>query len=161
MSVTTGLAWIVVLMGVLAAWRFFRWRWRPRLEPGTALRRRDADGAAADWTLTVRNKGAATARRCRATLLRADRLEADGSHWRFEDHHAFPLTWTDGSPERDLRAGETAELTVADGNRLPAGRYRLEIAVIDGEERRVVLDLAHGEAADAGHGPRRPDEEAR
>jgi hypothetical protein len=161
-SVTTGLAWIVVLMGMLAVWRIFRWKWRPRLEPaGAATSRPVGASGEATWTLAVRNGGAARARRCRARLLRVEREDEHGEYRRYDDGEAFPLTWEDGGRGRDLAPGEEALLTVARGNRLPAGRYRIEIAVIDGEEHRVGIDLAHGVEADAAHGPRRRDEEAR
>ena len=46
-----------------------------------------------------------------------------------------------GAGERDLRRNETASLVVARSEGLPPGGYRLELTVIDGEERRVILEF--------------------
>jgi hypothetical protein len=56
------------------------------------------------------------------------------------------MSWSDESRERNLAPGEAADLVVVGGNGLPAGRYRFEIAVINGEERRVAFELAVAEA---------------
>jgi hypothetical protein len=150
MNVTIPLVSLVVVVGVALAWRLYRWRWRPRLEVDAAPRR-DSDGpsdtppvadAAPDWLLRVRNQGAATARRCRATLLRLQ-VDEDGTWRRFEpDPQACPMTWSDEPGERNLAPSEAAYLVVVRGNGLPPGRYRFEIAVINGEERRVAFELA-------------------
>ena len=55
------------------------------------------------------------------------------------------MTWSDESGERNLAPGESADLVVLRGNGLPPGRYRFEVAVIDGEERRAEFELAVGE----------------
>jgi hypothetical protein len=136
LSVTAGLVSIVVLLGAVLAWRLARWRWRPALRLEPDLR---ADGT--EHHLPVRNAGASTARRCRARLMRTDRRE-DGTWRRLSpDPEAFPLTWPDGSGERDLEPGEASELLLARGNRLPPGRYRIEVAVIDGHESRLTAEL--------------------
>ena len=136
MSVTTGLVSIVILLGAVLAWRLARWRWRPGLRLGPEVRT-----VGMDQCLPVRNEGAAPARRCRGRLLRADRRE-DG-RWRRlpPDPDAFPLTWPGGSGERDLAPGEASELLLARGNRLRPGRYRIEVAVIDGHESRLTAEL--------------------
>ena len=104
-----------------------------------------APDAVPDWLLRVRNEGAATANRCRATLLRLD-LEEGGQWRRIEPNPAaVPLCWSDGATERDLAPGEAAEIVVARGNGLPPGQYRFGIAVINGEERRVAFELAVAE----------------
>ena len=136
MSVTAGLVSIVVLLGAVLAWRMARWRWRPALRLGPDLR---ADGT--EYRLPVRNEGAAPARRCRGRLLRADRRE-DGAWRRLPpDPETFPLPWSDGAHERDLEPGHGSELLVARGNRLLGGRYRIEVAVIDGHESRLTAEL--------------------
>jgi len=136
MSVTAGLLSVVGLLGAVLAWRLVRWRWRPGLRLGPEVRT-----VGMDRCLPVRNEGAAPARRCRGRLLRADRRE-DG-RWRrlSPDPVTFPLTWPDGSGERDLAPGVSADLLVVRGNRLRAGRYRIEVAVIDGHERRLTAEV--------------------
>jgi len=154
MNVNISLVSLVVLLGLAGAWRFYRWRWRPRLIVDAAPRRvsRDtgaagpAGDAAPDWLLRVRNGGAATAKRCRATLLRLQ-VDEHGLWRRFEpDSRACPMSWSDESGDRNLAPGETADLVVLRGNGLPVGRYRFEIAVINGEERRLAFELAVPEA---------------
>lgn len=150
MNVNIFLLSLVVLLGVALAWRFYRWRWRPRLIVDAAPRRGSNESGAAepapdavpDWLLRVRNGGLATAKRCRATLLRLD-LEEGGQWRRIEPNPAaVPLCWSDGTTERDLAPGEAAEIVVARGNGLPPGQYRFGIAVINGEERRVAFEIA-------------------
>lgn len=158
MNVTFLLTLFVVLLGLALAWRFYRWRWRPRLEVDPKPRpepsesgRAGPDGAGApDWLLRVSNQGAATARACRATLLRLQ-VDEDGTWRRFEpDPQASPMRWQDEAEARDLHPGEAAHLVVLRGNGLPPGRYRFEIAVINGEERRVEFELAVGEPGRTG-----------
>ena len=150
MNVTIPLVSIVVLVGVALIWRLYRWRWRPRLvlDATPRLKRGRSDGSrpagygAPDWLLRVSNEGSATAKRCRAQLLRLQ-VEDEGAWRRFEpDPEACPMTWSDESGEQDLAPGEAADLVVLRGNGLPRGRYRFEVAVINGEERRVAFDLA-------------------
>jgi hypothetical protein len=136
MAVNEWLISIVVLLGAIALWRLVRWRYRPDLELGSELR-----GKEEDFVLTVSNAGAAKARRCRGRLLRVDR-QCDGDWRRMDvDQRHFPLVWTDGSGERDLRPSQTADLVVVRPEGLTPGRYRLELAVIDGEERRVSVEF--------------------
>lgn len=52
------------------------------------------------------------------------------------------MTWPDEVEARDLLPGEAAHVVVLRGNGLPPGRYRFEIAVIDGEERRVEFEVS-------------------
>jgi hypothetical protein len=162
MNVNILLLSLVVLLGFALAWRFYRWRWRPRLivdalprrgasEPGVAEPTLDT---APDWLLQVRNGGAATARRCRATLLRLY-VDEHGRWRRFEpDPTACPMSWPDEVTERNLAPGEAADVTVARGDGLPPGRYRFEIAVINGEERRVAFELVVQAPDRATRGPR-------
>ena len=150
MNVNIFLLSLVLLLGGALAWRFYRWRWRPRLIVDSAPRRASSESgeaepasdAAPDWLLRVRNGGLATAKRCRATLLRLQ-VYTDSQWRRIEpDPKACPMSWSDESRERNLAPGEAADLVVVRGNGLPAGRYRLEIAVINGEERRLAFELA-------------------
>ena len=136
MPVNLWLVSFVVLLGVAGAWRLYRWRWRPRLELDLSTPGR----------LKVGNTGSATAKHCRATLLRLDRFE-DGAWRRLESGKgAVPLRWSDGSARRDLPPGTDDEIVlVAGDDALPAGRYRFEVAVIDGEEKRARFELELGE----------------
>ena len=136
MSVNLWLVSFVVLVGIAGAWRLYRWRWRPRLELDLSMPGR----------LKVRNAGSATAKRCRATLLRLDRFE-DGAWRRLEPGRGtVPMSWSDGATRRDLPPGaEDAIVLTAGDAALPAGRYRFEVAVIDGEEKRARFEVELGE----------------
>lgn len=113
----------------------------PRLASGTSGGAEPASDADPDWLLRVRNGGAATAKRCRATLLRLQ-VDEGGSWRRFKpDTQACPMRWLDESGERNLAPDESADLVVVQGNGLPPGRYRFEVGVINGEERRVAFEL--------------------
>ena len=150
MKVNLYLISLVVLLGAAGAWRFYRWRWRPRLLVDSVPRHTSSGAGAVppvgdvapDWLLRVRNEGAATAKRCRATLLRLSAHE-HGRWVRVEpDSTACPMTWSDGSLERNLAPAEAADLLVMRGNELQPGQYRFEVAVINGEERRVTFEIA-------------------
>jgi hypothetical protein len=132
MPVTPWLVSFVVLLGLAGAWRLYRWRWRPRLELDFSTPGR----------LNVRNAGSTAAKHCRATLLRLDRFE-NGAWRRLEPgRETCPMSWSDGSTRRDLRRGADDEiLLVAEDAALAAGRYRFEVAVIDGEEKRARFEL--------------------
>lgn len=153
MNVTILLASLVVLVGATLAWRFCRWRWRPllvvdatpRRERGRSNGSHSVGHVALEWLLRVSNEGSATAKRSRAQLLRLQ-VDDDGAWRRFEpDPEACPMTWSDESRERNLAPGESADLVVLRGNGLPPGRYRFEVAVIDGEESRAEFELGVGE----------------
>ena len=136
MAVNPWLVSFVVLLGLAGAWRLYRWRWRPRLELDLSTPGR----------LKVRNAGSATAKHCRTTLLRLDRFE-DGAWRRLEaGRGTVTMRWRDGSTRRDLPPGEDDEIVLAVGDdTLEAGRYRFEVAVIDGEEKRARFELELGE----------------
>ena len=56
------------------------------------------------------------------------------------------MRWSDGSARRDLPPGADAEIVLVAGDEaLPAGRYRFEVAVIDGEEKRARFEQELGE----------------
>jgi hypothetical protein len=146
MTVTFSLTLLVVLLGIALAWRVYRWRWRPRLTVDPEPRRDSSSSetvlADANWLLGVRNSGPAEARRCRASLLRVS-LDEGGTWRRVEpDPDSVPVCWSDGAMERDLAAGENADIVVVRGNALPAGRYWFEVAVINGEETRTAFEIA-------------------
>ncbi|MCL7927371.1 MAG: hypothetical protein M8841_06240 [marine benthic group bacterium] len=135
MSVNAWLVSFVVLLGIAGAWRFYRWRWRPRLEVQPEPRGR----------LRVRNTGSRSAKNCRATLLRLDRWEKGGWQRLGSGGEAVVLTWSDGSDRRDLAPGAGDEIsTLRQDGTLPAGRYRVEVAVINGEEKRARFEVELG-----------------
>lgn len=122
---------LVAVVTAVGVWRLLRWYWRPRLTLADAPElRREEDGL--EIWIEVRNRGAGAARRCRAELLRLDRWE-DG-RW---NRLAFPIPAPGAHPRPGtVPAREAVVLRV--GELLPPGpgRFRLELAVIDGEEVR-------------------------
>jgi hypothetical protein len=130
---TRTLVALILLLAAAGAWRLARWHWRPRLVLPGALTLgpgpRDTH-----VSLHVRNEGAGRSRNCRATLVRCERREDVG--WlRIEP----PLSHRRGDPLPPgvgIQPGESA--TIELDHVLPAtpGTYRLEIAVLNGEEKR-------------------------
>jgi hypothetical protein len=130
---TRTLVALIILLAAVGTWRLARWYWRPRLVlPDSPVLAPGPDGTYV--SLLVRNEGAGRSRNCRATLVRCERREDVG--WlrigpplgrRRED----PVAAGVGIP-----AGESA--TIELDHILPAepGAYRLEIAVLNGEEKR-------------------------
>jgi hypothetical protein len=135
MSVNAWLVSFVLLLGVAGAWRLYRWRWRPRLELHPEPR----------GSVRVRNTGSRSAKNCRATLLRLDRWEKGGWQRFGSGGAAVPLTWSDGSDRRDLAPGAGDEISALrqDGT-FSGGRYRVEVAVINGEEKRARFEVELG-----------------
>lgn len=140
---------ILVLAG---AWRLARWHWRPRLRlPEDAVLTGGPDGLR--LSLEVRNEGAGRSHGCRARLLRAERAERGG--WlRVETPAA-------GSAETAARsAGIPAHgSTILEVDRLlppEPGRYRVEVAVMNGEEVRAsyVVRVEGSDTSQPPEGPR-------
>jgi hypothetical protein len=96
-------------------------------------------------SLRVRNTGSRSAKNCRARLLRLDRWETGGWQRLGSGGAAVPLIWSDGSDRRDLAPGAEDEIWALrkDGT-LGAGSYRVEVAVINGEERRARFEVELG-----------------
>lgn len=129
-------------LAAAAAWRFARWYWRPRLVlPGHVSLERRAGGIEA-W-LEIRNEGAGRSRDCRAVLLRCERQEAFG--WlRIEapgrpDDEMAPGNEGRGDPGAGVScipARGSARILL--DRRIPdvPGTYRLDIAALNGEEKR-------------------------
>ena len=129
----------IALLTVAGLWRLARWYWRPRLRlPDAPILAPEAEGVR--LSVDVHNHGAARSRRCRARLIRAERKEDDA--WRRVDAPLAPAPETDpGETGIPPRGSATLEV-----NRLlprEPGRYRVEVAVIDGEEARAsyVIDI--------------------
>jgi len=123
----------IALVVAAGLWRLARWYWRPRLAlPDTLVLERAADGVRV--FLNVRNEGAGRSHACRAVLVRCEKRESVG--WqRIEGKHS-----RDRGDPKYLEAGiPSHKSTRIELDRvLPVepGSYRLEIAVINGEERR-------------------------
>lgn len=126
---------LVAIALVVAAglWRLARWYWRPHLAlPDALVLERDPEGIR--LFLDVRNEGAGKSRGCRAVLIRCERRE--------------PIGWQRIEPKRARDPGGSRTSKVGIPSRgstrieldrvLPAGpgTYRLEIAVLNGEEKR-------------------------
>jgi hypothetical protein len=138
--VTRMLLALIALLLAAGSWRLARWHWRPRLVlPDAVDLVNSPDGIRV--FLDVRNEGAGRSRSCRAVLIRCERLEAAG--WlRVEPPHSA------GAGDRNAHEacipshGSTRielDHVVPDG----PGTYRLEIAILNGEEKRssYVVDM--------------------
>jgi len=141
----------IALLAAAGIWRVARWYLRPYLLlPDDLVLERAASGIRV--FLDVGNGGASRAKSCRAVLIRCERQEDVG--WqRIEPPHAE--SWR-GTGPGDPKPAETGippdgEVRIELDRVLPdaPGMYRLEIAVINGEEKRssYVIDM---EAALAG-----------
>ena len=123
----------IAALAAAAAWRVARWHWRPRLVLPEGVRlERDASGVRV--FLDVRNEGAGRSRRCRAFLLRCERREDLG--WVRVDAPGGGHPALSPADESTIPAGETGRIRL--DRPLPAtpGTYRLEVAVLNGEEKR-------------------------
>ena len=142
-----------------------RWYWRPRLvlPDGVRLERR---GGGTDVWLDVRNEGAGRSRNCRAVLLRCERREEFG--WLRIEAPARPDQEISPGDEGRRDPGAGVSCIPARGSarirldrRIPdvPGTYRLDIAALNGEEKRssyvVEVDTAPED------GPERADEGGR
>ena len=141
----------IALLVAAGIWRVARWYLRPfLLLPDDLVLERAASGIRV--FLDVGNAGAGRAKECRAVLVRCERQEAVG--WqRVEPSRAESRSDTDAGDPKPAGTGIPPDGTVRIElyRVLPdePGMYRLEIAVINGEEKRssYVIDM---EAALAG-----------
>ena len=142
---------LVAALAVLTAaglWRMARWYWRPRLSlPDAPVLGREAGGVR--LAMVVHNEGAAKSRRCRARLIRAERRE--GGKWVRVEASRVPRQRDPKLPRKGIPSHDSATLEV--DRILPAepGRYRVEVAVINGEEKRssyvIDIEAVHSEAS--------------
>lgn len=141
----------IALLAAAGIWRLVRWYLRPYLLlPDDLILERGSSGIRV--FLDVGNGGASRAKRCRAVLIRCERQEDIG--WqRIEAPHAESRRGTDARDPKSAGPGipPDGEVRIELDRVLPdePGMYRLEIAVINGEEKRssYVIDM---EAALAG-----------
>jgi hypothetical protein len=131
---------LIALLLAAGAWRLGRWYWRPRLVLPDTLDLERATGGYRVF-LDVRNEGAGKSRGCRAVLVRCERREPSG--WlRIEPRRGAgsvdPNPLAACIPPASSRRIEL-ECILPDA----AGTYRLEIAVLNGEEKRssYVVDM--------------------
>ncbi len=130
----------IALLVAAGAWRLARWYWRPRLVlPNALVFERASEGIRV--FLDVRNEGAGRSRGCRAVLIRCERQERIG--WqRIEGKHS-----QDRGDPKCLEACIPSHNSTRIGldRVLPdePGTYRLEIRVLNGEEKRssYVVDM--------------------
>lgn len=127
---------LLIAIAVLVAagtWRLARWYWRPRLALPDALVLESATDGVRVF-LDVRNEGAGRSRGCRAILIRCEKQESSG--WvRIEPKRALDPGDPNG-PNAGIPSRDSARLALDHVLPDEPGSYRLEIAVINGEERR-------------------------
>jgi hypothetical protein len=123
----------IAVLVVGGTWRLARWYWRPRLVlPDALILERATDGVRV--FLDVRNEGAGRSRGCRAILIRCERREAGG--WIRVDPKRAPDRADPNGPKVGIHSRDSARIALDHVLPDEPGSYRLEIAVIDGEERR-------------------------
>ena len=139
-ALTRTLLVLITLLVAAGAWRLGRWYWRPRLVlPDAPNLERTAVGVRV--LLDVRNEGAGKSRNCRAVLVRCEKQESSG--WlrieprRIEAPEDPNLPGAGIPPHSSTRI--ELDRVLPDGS----GTYRLEIAVLNGEEKRssYVVDM--------------------
>jgi hypothetical protein len=147
MNVNLYLISLVVLLGAAGAWRFYRWRWRPRLLVDSVPRHASSGAGAAppagyvapDWLLRVRNEGAAVPRDAAPTEfagagpMGSSRAEFDG----VPDDMVRRLSGTESGPGRSSRSPGDA------GKRAAAGAVPIR-------SRRDQRRRTQGESRDCG-----------
>ena len=123
----------IALLVAGGAWRVVRWYWRPRLAlPDALILERAADGVRV--FLDVRNEGAGRSRGCRAILIRCEKRESGG--WVRVDPKRAPDRGDPNGPKAGIPSHDSARIALDHVLPDEPGSYRLEIAVINGEERR-------------------------
>jgi hypothetical protein len=124
---------LIALLVAAGAWRLGRWYWRPSLVlPDALIVERTAAGLRV--LLDVRNEGAGKSRNCRAVLVRCERAESVG--WlridpRRIDSLVDPNLRGVGIPPDSSTRIELDRILPDE-----PGTYRLEVAVLNGEEKR-------------------------
>jgi hypothetical protein len=123
----------IALLVAAGTWRVARWYWRPCLALPDALVLERAAGGVRVF-LDVSNEGARRSRDCRAILIRCEMQEPMG--WLRIESGRHRDSEDPNPPKAGIPPG--GSLRIALDRLLPdePGSYRLEIAVINGEEKR-------------------------
>lgn len=131
---------LIAFLVTAGAWRLARWYWRPRLVlPDALVLERTAAGLRV--RLDVRNEGAGRSRHCRAVLVRCEKQESIG--WLRIEPRRVDAPGDPNPPGACIRPHSSTRIeldrVLPDG----PGTYRLEIAVLNGEEKRstYVVDM--------------------
>ena len=132
---------LITLLVAAGAWRVGRWHWRPRLVLPEALAfERATEGIRV--FLDVRNEGAGKSRNCRAVLVRCEKQESSG--WlRIEPHRTESPGEDPNLPGAGILPDSSTRIELDRILPKGPGTYRLEIAVLNGEEKRssYVVDM--------------------
>ena len=132
---------LITLLVAAGAWRVGRWYWRPHLVlPDAPVLERTATGIRV--LLDVRNEGAGKSRNCRAVLVRCEKQESSG--WlRIEPHRTESPGEDPNLPGAGILPDSSTRIELDRILPKGPGTYRLEIAVLNGEEKRssYVVDM--------------------
>jgi len=141
MQLTHWLYGLIALLAIAGGWRLARWYWRPRLRLPADVSLEPVAGGVRLF-LEIRNAGAARSRGCRATLIRCERRE--GNQWVRVD--APPAGTANDPIPPGIAPRRSARVCVDRLVPTEPGRYRIEVAVLNGEERRGSYVVEVGEA---------------
>ncbi len=130
--------WLELALAFLiaaSAWRLGRWYWRPRLRlPETPVIETAEDGLR--FLLDVYNEGAGRSHGCRLLLLHLERREGD--RWvRLRPEDQLEADGPTRVPAMLIAARSSARIELERSLPGSPGEYRIEVAVINGEERRA------------------------
>lgn len=130
--------WLELALAFLiaaSAWRGGRWYWRPRLRLPEKPVVEAVEGELR-FQLDVSNDGAARSRDCRLRLLHLERRE--GERWvRLRPLERPEEEGRTEAPGRSIPARSSARIELETALPASPGEYRIEVAVINGEERRA------------------------
>ena len=130
----------IALVVAAGLWRLARWYWRPRLVlPDTLILERAANGVRV--FLDIRNEGAGRSRGCRAVLIRCEQQAPSG--WQRIEPHRAGEAGDPNVPKMGIQAGSSTRIELDRVLPDEPGTYRLEIGVLNGEEKRssYVVDM--------------------
>lgn len=131
---------LITLLVAAGAWRLWRWYWRPRLVlPDAPNLQRTAVGIRV--RLDVRNEGAGKSRNCRAVLVRCEKQESSG--WLRIEPRRIESPEDPNLPGAGILPHSSTRIELDRVLPDESGTYRLEIAVLNGEEKRssYVVDM--------------------
>ena len=124
---------LIALLVAAGAWRLGRWYWRPRLVlPDALIVERAAAGLRV--LLDVRNEGAGKSRNCRAVLVRCEKAESVG--WLRIEPRRFDSPVDPNPPGVGIPPDGSVRIQLDRVLPDEPGTYRLEVAVLNGEEKR-------------------------